>query len=60
MELWVVREMGMMGGRCEKNRSNGYLKKKWKCMRVWRMAMYTCFLCMWVCKDLGLEALERV
>ena len=27
MELWVVREMGMMGGRCEKNRSNGYLKK---------------------------------
>ena len=55
-----MREMGMMGGRCEKNRSNGYLKKKWKCMRVWRMAMYTCFLCMWVCKDLGLEALERV
>ena len=28
MELWVVREMGMMGGRCEKNRFNGYLKKK--------------------------------
>ena len=26
MELWVVREMCMMGGRCERNKSNGYLK----------------------------------